>query len=121
MKRIINLKMNEFSPLNTKNKNFMGNDSFILSNSFSGGFPHIQSRETTSLNAGLGENPMQIPPELSVISPIDGITGYIAQNNLNEDSLYKPSMREMSGGMPDLSQPSIGHPGANPSLFGISL
>ena len=45
MKRIINVKMNEFSPMNQlhggKNMFSQNNDSFLLTNSFSGRFPVV--------------------------------------------------------------------------------
>jgi hypothetical protein len=49
MKRIINVKMHEFSPMNQINKNNKNmfpmnshnNESFLLSNSYSGGFPVV--------------------------------------------------------------------------------
>lgn len=47
MKRIINVKMNEFSPMNTAHKNLFQNDSFLLSNSYSGAFNHNASRENS--------------------------------------------------------------------------
>lgn len=47
MKRIINVKMNEFTPSHHQlNNNMFGvnshnNESFLLSNSYSGGFPQV--------------------------------------------------------------------------------
>jgi hypothetical protein len=62
MKRIINVKMNEFSPLNTihggvgnmfNGVNSQHQDSFLMTNSYSQGFPQVQSRGSTGQGQGI--------------------------------------------------------------------
>jgi hypothetical protein len=120
MKRIINVKMNEFSPMNTAHKNLFQNDSFLLSNSYSGGFGHNASGDNSLQQDAVGAPMSMFPNELSIISPVEGV-GYVPHSDrLIEDSLYKPSGKDLTL-LPDTTQPSTHHQNVSPSLFGISL
>ena len=60
------------------------------------------------------------PNELSIISPAEG-AGYVPHSDrLIEDSLYKPSAKDLTL-IPDTTQPSTHHQNVSPSLFGVSL
>lgn len=60
------------------------------------------------------------PNELSIISPIEG-AGYAPNSDrLIEDSLYKPSGKDLTL-LPDTTQPSTHHQNVSPSLYGMSL
>jgi len=60
------------------------------------------------------------PNELSIISPGDS-AGYVPNSDrLIEDSLYKPSGKDLTL-LPETTQPSTHHHNVSPSLFGISL
>ena len=109
MKRIINVKMNEFSPMhqlagNNNNKNMFGlnshnNDSFLLTNSYSGGFPVVQSRGNTShIHTNIGDAAHhQMPNELSLIAPSSpGPNAGEMLSTIHDDSLYKPSLKDMT-------------------------
>lgn len=107
MKRIINVKMNEFSPvnqLNNNHKNMFGlnshnNESFLLTNSYSGRFPVVQSRGNTShINTNVGDaaHPY-IPNELSLIAPSSpGPNAGEMLSTIHDDSLYKPSLKDFT-------------------------
>ncbi len=73
------------------------------------------------LHGQLEGGPMSMfPNELSIISPVEG-GGYPPYSDrLIEDSLYKPSGKDLTL-MPDTTQPSTHHQNASPSLFGVSL
>jgi hypothetical protein len=128
VKRIINVKMNEFSPMNRlqggKNMFSQNNDSFLLTNSFSGGFPIVQSRGNTShIHTNIGEHqggiPL-IPAELSqIVPPSPARNEGEIMSTILDDSLYKPSVRDITIHQ-DTTQPSVTL-GTTPSIHGVSL
>ena len=81
--------------------NSHNNESFLLTNSYSGGFPIVQSRGNTShikTNAGDGVQAI-MPNELSIIAPSSpGPNGGEMISTIHEDSLYKPSLRDITIG-----------------------
>jgi hypothetical protein len=97
MKRIINVKMNEFSPLNTStHQNMFGvnshnQDSFLMTNSYSQGFPQVMSRGSQHQQQAAREG-----KDLQSISPI-GHAGGGNITTLQEDSLFKPSIQTVPG------------------------
>lgn len=73
------------------------------------------------LHGPIEGGPMSMfPNELSIISPAEGANYAPYSDRLIEDSLYKPSGKDLTL-LPDTTQPSTHHQNASPSLFGISL